>query len=210
MKLRIVMIADTHGQHEQVIIPDGDVLIHAGDLTEGGTLRQLAAFDRFLSTLPHRHKIIIAGNHDLCFESHPSEARALVTHARYLQDDAYRIGDLTFWGSPWQPWFFDWAFNLPRGEALRKRWDLIPDETNVLITHGPPHGRLDLAQRGEHTGCEELWTALQRVRPRLHVFGHIHEGAGMIEQDGMILVNASICDARYRPMHSATVIDLEL
>ncbi len=210
MTLRIVAVADTHGMHGQPIIPDGDVLIHAGDLTGSGTLHEVAAFDCFLATLPHRHKVVIAGNHDLCFEIHPAQARALVSNAHYLQDEAITLDGVSYWGSPWQPWFYDWAFNLPRGEALRRKWDLIPDGTDVLVTHGPPFGRLDFAQRGEHAGCEELWRALQRVRPRLHVFGHIHEGAGMIEEDGIILVNASICNPRYQPLRSATVIDLDL
>jgi Icc-related predicted phosphoesterase len=206
--LRVVAIADTHGMHDQPVIPDGDILIHAGDLTPRGTLRDVAVFDRFLATLPHRHKIVIAGNHDLCFEAHSQRARELLTRATYLEDEATTVAGLHIWGSPWQPWFYDWAFNLPRGQALREKWDLIPDQTDILITHGPPFGRLDLTMAGEHAGCRELWLALQRVRPMLHIFGHIHEGAGVIEEGPTTLVNASICTATYQPINHAVVIDV--
>ena len=134
--------------------------------------------------------------------------------------DGPEVAGLRVWGSPWQPWFYDWAFNLPRGPALREKWDLIPYDTDVLITHGPPFGFLDGAARPasgwsdqdevsvEHLGCEELRRALDRVRPRLHVFGHIHEGYGRGQLADTILVNASNCDEDYRPVNAPVVIDL--
>src|SRR6185369_13852794 len=97
-------------------------------------------FDAWLGTLPHREKVVIAGNHDFLFEQRPAEARALITNAVYLEDEAYEAGGLKIWGSPWQPWFFDWAFNLRRGEALARKWALIPPGTDLLVTHGPPMG----------------------------------------------------------------------
>ena len=114
----------------------------------------------------------------------------------------------------------NWAFNLRRGAALRARWDLIPTETDVLITHGPPHGIADtvkrpvaqivstLAGQGLHVGCEDLVRAVRRVRPRLHVFGHIHEGYARVAQDGVTFVNASSCDVRYRVVNPPVVVDL--
>jgi calcineurin-like phosphoesterase family protein len=206
--VRVVAVADTHGMHEQPYIPDGDIFIHAGDFTARGSFEDVDSFDRFLATLPHRHKIVIAGNHDLCFEAEPARARSRLTHATYLEDQAATVAGLHIWGSPWQPWFYDWAFNLPRGRALREKWDLIPDETDILLTHGPPMGWLDVTVAGQHAGCEELTEAVLLVKPRLHVFGHIHEGAGVIEEGPTIMVNASICTARYQPINSAVVIDL--
>ena len=206
--VRIVAVADTHGMHDQMHLPDGDLFIHAGDFTTRGSLRDVARFDRYLAGLPHRHKIVIAGNHDLCFEATPDRARSLLRHATYLQDQAVMVAGLHIWGSPWQPWFFDWAFNLPRGRALRQKWQLIPEGTDLLITHSPPMGRLDVTVSGQHAGCEELLQAVLRIRPRLHVFGHIHEGAGLIEEGQTTLVNASICTAAYRPLNPAVVIDL--
>jgi Icc-related predicted phosphoesterase len=100
-------------------------------------------FDDWLGTLPHKHKIVICGNHDLCFEDNPKEARKLMKNAHYLEDETIEIEGLKFYGSPWQPEFHNWAFNLNRGEEIKKKWDLIPNDTDVLITHGPPYGILD-------------------------------------------------------------------
>ena len=187
-----VAISDTHGYHDRLEVPDGDVLIHGGDLTKHGRLEDVEAFDRWLAGLPHRHKIVIAGNHDFCFQHRPREARALLRHAIYLEDRAVEVEGVKFYGSPWQPEFFDWAFNLPRGPALAAVWAKIPDDTQVLITHGPPLGIGDLTHRGPHVGCEDLLRRVRQVRPRLHVFGHIHEAAGRFDVDGTIFVNASI------------------
>ena len=205
--MRIVCISDTHNLHDRLVVPDGDVLVHAGDATSRGAERDLRAFDAWLATLPHRHKLVIAGNHDFGFERDAAAAR-WIAHATYLQDRAVTLEGVTFYGSPWQPAFYDWAFNLPRGAPLRAVWDRIPTGTDVLITHTPPHGVLDRTVGGEHVGCEELALAVARVRPKLHVFGHIHEGYGVLERDGTRFVNASTCDVRYRPVQAAVVVDL--
>jgi Icc-related predicted phosphoesterase len=188
----IVAISDTHGYHDRLEVPDGDVLIHAGDITERGRLEEVEAFDRWLAQLPHRYKIVIAGNHDFCFQHRPGDARALMRHATYLQDEAVDVEGVKFYGSPWQPEFCDWAFNLPRGPALAAVWAKVPDDTRVLITHGPPLGIGDKTHRGPHAGCEDLLQRVRQVRPPLHVFGHIHEGAGRYEVEGTTFVNASI------------------
>lgn len=205
--MRIVCISDTHARHRQLSIPEGDLLIHAGDLTRRGSREDVRDFDDWLGSLAHPHKVVIAGNHDFCFEKDPA-ARQWITHATYLQDEAIEIGGLRLYGSPWQPRFFDWAFNLDRGEPLREVWSRIPAETDVLITHGPPFGVLDRTSRGLRVGCEELFAAVQRIRPRLHVFGHIHEGAGRVDRDGTTFVNASSCDLRYAPSQAPIVVDL--
>jgi Icc-related predicted phosphoesterase len=219
--MRIVCIADTHDRHHLLEVPDGDVLVHAGDGTLRGTREEMEAFARWLLDLPHPRKVLIAGNHDWLFEREAGEARRLVKGVCYLQDEGTTIGGVRFWGSPWQPWFMNWAFNLRRGAPLRARWDLIPADTDVLVTHGPPHGILDavsgLVARsvgvalgvGEHVGCEDLRTVVARVRPRLHVFGHIHEGYGREEHDGTVFVNASNCDRGYRLVNPPIVVDLE-
>ncbi len=210
-ELKIVFISDTHGQHAAVRLPNGDVLIHAGDfMTHGDRLSEIASFNHWLSMQPHRHKIVIAGNHDLLFESDPLLARAQLTAATYLENSAVEIEGLRFWGSPQQPRFLDWAFNVDRGPAIRRYWDMIPGETDILITHGPPFGILDtITPSGEHLGCEELTVAVQRVRPQLHVFGHIHGGHGKCEQDGIRYVNASILDENYRIAYSPQVVTLD-
>ena len=207
-QLRLVVISDTHGLHERLSLPEGEVLIHGGDITRRGKLDEVRAFDRFLSQQNFRHRIVIAGNHDFCFEQQPQEARRLLTHATYLEDEAVEIEGVRFYGSPWQPWFYDWAFNLHRGAPLREKWDLIPPETDVLITHGPPLGLGDQTTRGEKVGCEELRRAVKRIRPQFHIFGHIHEGYGQWEEDGTTFVNASTCNFNYEPRNPPVVLDV--
>ena len=206
--MRIVAISDTHMRHEHVVVPDGDVLIHAGDFTRRGALEDVKAFDGWLATLPHRHKIVIAGNHDWCFQIAPEQARGCLTHATYLEDSGAVIEGVRFWGSPWQPWFLDWAFNLPRGPQLAEKWALVPAETEVLVTHGPPRGFGDLTRNGEEVGCEDLLERIRALQPRLHICGHIHEGSGVRTDGGVRYVNASVLDADYAVRHPARVLDL--
>tara|TARA_R110002094_G_scaffold138498_2_gene129838 strand:- start:693 stop:1313 length:621 start_codon:yes stop_codon:yes gene_type:complete len=206
--MRIVCLSDTHSQHAQLEVPDGDVLVHAGDFTGRGERHEILEFHRWLATLPHQHKLVIAGNHDLMFENDPEQARALLNACTYLQDSGVTVDGIKFWGSPWQPLFYDWAFNLQRGPALAAKWALIPTDTDVLVTHGPPFGILDMTARGEPAGCHELACELARVRPRLHVFGHIHEAYGQLKRNGTTFVNACNCTLHYQPDNPAIVIDL--
>ena len=208
MSLRLVVLSDTHGLHEGLEIPDGDVLVHAGDLTGRGTLAEVEAFDAFLARLPHRHKIVIAGNHDRCFERQGAAARGLLCHAVYLEDQAVEVAGLKFYGSPWQPWFFDWAFNLERGPELAAKWRRIPADTDVLVTHGPPLGHGDMTMRGDRAGCADLLERLREVKPRYHLFGHIHEGYGESVEGETTCVNASVCDFSYRPIQPPVVLEV--
>ncbi len=206
--MRIVAISDTHMRHDGLQIPDGDVLVHAGDLCSRGLVDEVERFDAFLATLPHRHKIVIAGNHDWCFERAPGEARAALRHATYLQDEGIVIDGVRFWGSPWQPAFMNWAFNLQRGPELAARWALIPPETDVLITHGPPFGHGDRCFDGRQVGCVDLLNTIDRIQPRVHIFGHIHEGHGASQHGRTRLFNVSTCNFRYAPSQPPVVIDL--
>ncbi len=210
---RLVLISDTHLKDYVPLVPPGDVLVHAGDLTTFGDLSELKEAVAQLAALPHPHKVVIAGNHDFCFERLAEAARALIApHAVYLEDSAHTHAGITFYGSPWQPFFHSWAFNLHRGPALAAKWAQIPDTVDVLITHGPPHGILDQVHDGDSVGCEDLTRAVERVRPALHVFGHIHEAYGQEErqwEDGSrtLFVNASTCSLRYLPVHPPIVVD---
>ncbi|MGD9487526.1 MAG: metallophosphatase domain-containing protein [Calditrichaceae bacterium] len=204
--MRIVAFSDTHGYHDQIKIPDGDILIFAGDMCTKRSLESIEKFNHFLGSLPHTHKIVIAGNHDFPFEREPVEARKLITNAIYLQDQSTVIEGIHFYGSPWQPWFFDWAFNLKRGQALKEKWDLISSDTDILITHSPPFGVLDLVGH-KHVGCEELTAALMRIKPKYHIFGHIHEGYGTKEMNGTTFINAAICNGRFAPENKPMIID---
>jgi Icc-related predicted phosphoesterase len=201
-------MSDLHGSTIGIDVPDGDLLIIAGDVCSYGKVRELEIFDEFLSSLPHPLKLFVAGNHDWPFVAHtPAEIKQLVRNAIYLQDSGFEYYGLRFWGSPWQPWFMNWAFNLPRGPKLAQVWSKIPDDTDILITHSPPYGILDLVE-GNNVGCEELASALKRVRPKVHVFGHIHEGYGLEERDGTIYVNASLNNSYYQLVNEPIIINI--
>jgi Icc-related predicted phosphoesterase len=205
--MKIVCISDTHGGHGKVQVPDGDILVCAGDITPHGRLNSLESFDKWMGELPHRHKVVIAGNHDFCFQETPVEARAKMLNAHYLEDEAIEIEGLKIYGSPWQPVFCRMAFNL-NPEEIRKRWAAIPVDTDLLITHGPPSGILDCTYDGRRVGCPELCRRLGELHVKLHVFGHIHEGYGQSVQNGTTFVNASICTPAMRPTNAPIVFEL--
>jgi 3',5'-cyclic AMP phosphodiesterase CpdA len=201
-------------------MPPGDVLLVAGDFTGRGKPHEIEDFDSWLAVQPYRVKIVIAGNHDLLFEYKPQKARQLLTRATYLEDTETvlrptlfdRTGEewrVRIYGSPWQPRFYDWAFNLDRGSAqLREKWREIPTGVDVLVTHGPPFEIMDHDLRGGRAGCELLREELSRIRPRLHVFGHLHGTCGIVEKNGTIFVNASMADERYEIHREPLVVDL--
>jgi Icc-related predicted phosphoesterase len=206
--IRIVCLSDLHNIGVFYKVPDGDVLIVAGDICSVGNEEEIAEFDEFLSYQTHAAKLVVAGNHDFTFEDYtPENAKNLLKHGMYLEDAGIDIYGVKFWGSPWQPEFFGWAFNLPRGQKLADVWSKIPDDTDVLITHSPPYGILDVVN-GKHVGCNDLARALKRIRPRLHVFGHIHQGYGVEERSGTIYVNAALRDEQYRLINPPIVVDL--
>jgi Icc-related predicted phosphoesterase len=203
INMKIICISDTHNLHKDLKIPDGDILIHAGDMTCVGGIDEIKEFNQWLGTLPHRHKIVIAGNHDLYLESVPSMANVFITNAIYLNDSGIEIEGLKIWGSPISPNYGDWAFNRERGEAIRKHWEMIPEDTDILITHCPPFGILDwsdYASQCEHTtmakkheGCKDLLEIVrQKIKPRLHVFGHLHNAHGQVKIGETLFINASI------------------
>ena len=204
--MKIVCLSDTHNARIQV--PEGDLLLHAGDLTGRGKPSEISDFNTWMGELPHPHKVIIADIHDFLFEDNPHRAESLFTNATYLNDSGITIGGLKIWGSPISPWFHDWAFNRRRGEDIRRHWDLIPEDTDILITHGPPFGLLDRTLTGSHVGCEELREAIGRIKPTLHLFGHIHEAFGKKTQSGTTFINASIMNVAYFPVNKPVLIEL--
>ena len=218
--MRLVIISDTHSMHAKIAggVPDGDVLIHGGDHCGQNSKVSVGAFLEWFASQPHEHKIFIAGNHDGAFEVDlpwcQQAIQAIDPNLIYLQDSGHEIDGVKFWGAPWQPEFCDWHFNLPRGPALAKKWARIPTDTDVLITHGPPHGILDTCPHwppngtNVHVGCEELAKTIPRVQPKVHIFGHIHEGYGTHEQNGITFINGSNVDGTYRPVNPAIVLDI--
>jgi Icc-related predicted phosphoesterase len=210
--LRLVFISDAHLRHA-FAVPDGDVLVHCGDFTMTGTGPEIARFDEWLAKQPHRHKVVIAGNHELGFEDDPEGAQSLLKTPIYLQDAATTIEGVRVYGSPWQPWFHDWAFNFRPGLAGRAQaeetWLKIPDNVDVLVTHGPPYGILDRLTDRSHVGCRDLLAVVKRVKPKIHAFGHIHSAYGTLRRSGTQFVNACICDEDYMPTQPPIVVDLD-
>ena len=215
---RIVSISDTHGSHFGIKIPDGDVLVHCGDFCSDGNMRDAMNFLRWFNTHPHKHKIFIAGNHDWICEKDPSLFRGLLTEFPdliYLQDNGCEVDGLKFWGSPVQPFFYNWAFNRHRGEEIKHHWDIIPDDTDVLITHGPPYGICDKALRPEfetteHTGCKDLLDATLRIAPKLHIFGHIHyDGQTSYIGPKTTYANVSMLNEAYLVWGKPTIFDID-
>lgn len=206
--MRIVVISDTHSLHQHVDIPSGDVLIHAGDLTRTGTSEEISEFNDWLGTLNFSHIVVIAGNHDFYFQHNKERAKELLSHAVYLEDQSLLINGVRFYGTPWQPEFYKWAFNLPRGEKLKEKWDQIPSNIDVLITHTPPYGYRDQIYNGDRVGCRELTLALDRIRPALSVFGHIHENYGVATLNDTLCVNACVLSCNYEVNNRPIVVDL--
>ena len=204
--MRLVVISDTHGLHNSIdSLPDGDVLVHSGDFMNSGyDVHDILSFNCWLGDQPFKYRLVCAGNHDRYFETAPQQARALLTNAMYLENTDLTLDSVTFWGSPYTPEFLNWAFMYPRGSSARRYWDLIPEKLDVLITHGPPFGILDQTAPGEaHLGCEELLDAVTRKKPRVHVFGHIHGGAGTFENEATRFVNVAYVNERYKPLDPA-------
>lgn len=199
-KMQLTLISDTHGNHNQLQLESGDILVHCGDICNRGTEYEVLQFINWFREQPFKYKIFIAGNHDWFFEqaTNPQIASIIPKGIHYLNDSGVTIEGLNIWGSPIQPTFFNWAFNRERGYEIKQHWDLIPNNTDILITHGPPFGVLDKTTQGEAVGCDMLLKKVDEINPKLHVFGHIHEAYGMIVNETTIFVNASVLDIQYK------------
>jgi len=189
--LRLVLLSDTHELHREIEVPDGDILIHAGDFTMfSKSLDAITDFNNWLGELPHRHKIIVPGNHEFFIEQDDSD-RCLLDNAIVLINEGLEVEGLRIWGSPVTP-LDGAAFGLSSEKARRKVYSMVPDDIDVLITHGPPFGILDTEHRfGVHQGCHELLERVKRVKPKLHVFGHIHGASGVYRKEHTLFVNAA-------------------
>jgi predicted phosphohydrolase len=238
--------SDTHSltNHIKFSIPPGDVFIHAGDFSKCGRLEEVVEFNNWLGTLPHKHKLVIAGNHELSFDpcfTHPfhtsksrsenlindiptlgnpkenieaavktQNIRQYLTNCIYLEDSGVELFGLKFYGTPYQPEFCKWAFNLPRGDPCLEKWNLIPSDVDILITHTPPIGFGDLCCSGIRAGCVELLTTVQKrlKNVKYHIYGHVHESYGIYSDGRVIYINASTCDLNYLPNNCPIVFDV--
>lgn len=216
--MRITVISDTHTRHDLITkdLPGGDLLLHTGDLMNSGYVeKDVINFCNWYSSIGnYESKVFIAGNHDRMFQDFPEKIQEILDFHKsidYIQDDTLVLyGDgpegnspednIRIYGSPWQPWFYDWAFNLPKnGPGLASKWEAIPKNTDILLTHGPAWGILDtVAGRSfDNLGCGLLAERIQQIQPKIHVCGHIHTGYGYKFQNGTHFFNASVLDEQY-------------
>jgi len=217
----ITFLSDTHSKHRQITddLPGGDLLIHAGDISTMGYTHEIDNFCKWFNSLDnYTTKIFIAGNHDWGFQNEPGESKMISANYQgitYLQDDSIKIGpsydeSVNVYGSPWQPEFCNWAFNLPRnGDELKHTWGKIPEDIDILITHGPAFGRLDTVEGRRHTplGCELLTERIKVVKPKIHVCGHIHSGYGYVFDGDTHFFNAAVLDERYSYTQKPMTVD---
>nr|CAD2185040.1 unnamed protein product [Meloidogyne enterolobii] len=230
-KVRFVCISDTHEKMDEILdlIPDGDVLIHAGDFTEAGDVSAVIKFNQQIGKLPHKVKIVIAGNHELGFEDGEEmsdrqlaglsmlgigKAYELLTNCIYLCDRMIEVYGIKIYGAPWHP-MPGYSFYRQRGQALLQKWNQIPNKTDVLITHTPPLGHGDFNAwtklGGMLAGCAELLNTVEyRVKPKYHVFGHIHQQHGCTTNGVTTFINASTCDHKLRTEYDPIIFDMPL
>jgi len=217
--MKILCISDTHGKHNQIPLEwlePADIIIHAGDISNVGELKEIESFCSWFSKLDqYTHKIFIAGNHDFGFQRFNADYDEVMSllktypNITYLMDSEIVIDGIKFYGSPWQPEFFNWAFNLKRGTPLRDKWNLIPLDTDVLITHGPAYGFLDMTPNGEYVGCEDLLDVIAtKLKIQAHICGHIHCGYGTAYREGIQFINASTLNERYDVHNEPILIEI--
>ena len=198
--MQITTISDTHGLHHQLQLPGGDLLIHAGDVCNRGTQQEAANFIDWFEKQPYTYKVFIAGNHDFFLEHFTQQEiqKTLPKNIFYLNDSVIEIEGIKLWGSPITPEFHNWAFNRKRGKEIEEHWKQIPFQTDILITHGPAFGILDTTFNNKNVGCVELLTHIERVNPKYHIFGHIHEGFGTSKLNKTTYINTASLDFNYK------------
>ena len=216
MNKRLTFISDTHFKHA-LISPDslgsGDIILHAGDFTRSGNPFEIFQFLEWFSGLDYTYKVFIAGNHELGFEKETPAILSLYQDENviYLQDQEIILEGLKIYGSPWQPEFGGWEFNLPRGgKELEEKWNNIPEDVDILLTHSPVYGYLDLNREGMHCGCEVLYRRVNEIEPWIHVWGHIHEARGQKSIGNRELINASVMNRAYEVVNNPIRMEVNL
>lgn len=213
--LKIVCISDTHSYHRKINVPKGDVLISAGDITWRGEVDILEDFAMWMAGQPHKYKISILGNHDK-FEYRNQDVPPKIFQKygiNFLHNSGIDIDGIYFWGSPVSPFFHNWAWNVHRGKDIAKVWSQIPDNTNILITHGPAYGKLDRVEKvyaHDNVGCKDLLLRIKELKSlKASIAGHLHlQGGNMLEINGVKYVNAACCDEAYNPIQPPVVFEI--
>lgn len=221
MGLKITFISDTHSQHEKLteLLPGGHILCFTGDCCEDGYQREAHNFMKWFGNIKsYDYKVMIAGNHDCVFEWQPKLIQEMLQDTDmygdliYLQDEAVELFGIKIYGSPWQPAYRDWSFNLPRdGVDIEHKWSQIPDDTDILLTHGPPYKLLDYYYREHlHVGCKKLQDRVLNLNPLIHAFGHVHGSYGVKYFNKTTFINSAFLDEKYDPTNKPITLDLDL
>ena len=208
--MRVAIISDTHGLHEQLGVLEGDVLIHCGDFCDGfkKDARAVSAVDAWFARQQFEVILCVGGNHDFVAEDRVRTGKPVFDNAVWLEDTEYVHQGVKFYGAPWIPQLQGWAF-YQTSDGLREKWSMIPDDTDVLITHTPPFGILDQPRsRNTNCGCPELLERVEAIKPRFHVFGHNHASAGVHETESTTFVNASVVDSNFKIARPEVVLEV--
>ena len=212
--MRIVCLSDTHGKEEQIKIPFGDILIHCGDFSMRGSENEFREFASWFNAQPHQYKLCCPGNHDWLAQRNMELAKEIFKPSQLLHNEGIEINGVKFWLSASTPWFYDWAFNFRRGADIAKEWNLIPDDADVLITHGPPNGILDEVERWpevyENVGCEELRKKVDQMpNLKLSIFGHLHlRGGQSMKLGNTTFANVASVNEDYKVVNEPFIFDI--
>ena len=212
-------ISDTHNFHNDLELPDADILFHTGDFTLIGDHSEVYDFNEWLGTLKQfAYKVVIAGNHDKCVGMDQFYGVKHITNAIYLQNSAVEIEGFKIWGSPMTPAFQQMraglTFYTNSDREAKGVWRGMPRDTDILLTHGPPYGYLDVVVRNwdymmtEHVGDKMLLDKVNKVKPKYHAFGHVHEGYGIHETDDTTFINCSVINGAYNLVNEPIVMYL--
>ena len=204
--VRLVIVSDTHGRHDEYGVLEGDVLIHCGDGSESSS-ESVEALDEWFGRQRFEQVLAVGGNHDFEILKRTRAGARVFCNARFMLDETVELGGVRFYGSPWVPSLFGWAF-FAKDEVLAMRWGQVPENTDVLITHTPPAGILDRDRGGYSHGCARLRERLKEIAPRLHCFGHIHASGGFLEGSPTTSVNASAVTHTQAELRAPTVFEL--
>jgi len=216
--MKIAIISDVHCKWDKLVIPECDILISCGDYSFYGEQHIVREFHSWLDVQPAKHIISVQGNHEVWVEKNFNdaklEAKAVCPRVHFVDEGMIKIGELKIWCSSWTPFFRNWAYNALRGDEIKRHWDVIPDDVNILVTHGPPSGILDITYwmgvPKERVGCVDLLNKILTLKQlKLHCFGHIHNESGETEINGVKFINAAICDKMYTPINPVRIFEYE-
>ncbi len=207
---KLVIISDTHTFHKNVALPEGDILIYAGD-AEIRSDMELMFFINWFGTLNFQHIIWIGGNHDFYLEQlyNSNVVPKMPFNIHYLINNEITIEGIKFWGSPFSSQFGRWAF-MEHLEELKSIWNKIPSDTDIVITHSPAFGILDQVVHGNiSVGCPALRDKLKSIKPKYHICGHIHEAYGVYQDEHTTYINASVLNEFYEMVNEPVEINYE-